>query len=677
VLVSISPETAGGPSGIDGAFINITRHNAEFVDLILYITKQIAKGEMELRKLFVSSSIVPLLKNKLGDVRPIAVGEVFYRIAGRIIAKEAKTKLLNFQFGVYSPGGVEPLVHLCELRGNTHTIISIDLKNAYNSMKRSFIREALAERSPDLLPTFYWSYGRYSDLFLSNGLKLESRRGIKQGDPLGPILFSVGYSRILSAIKDKLEDLGMEDELNLLAYLDDTYMIVRNDDVERTLRIIREVFEEFKDRSGLELNLNKSWTISPKEFRTDGISLLGSHIGAKKEEFLDQKMEELENNFRRLHEISSQDAMIILRKCYIPKMTHLLRTLEVPIEALERTDEVVARFLQRYTQRLGEMHGGDYRLVTLPPRLGGLGLTSFATIAEECLEASREASFRILTKIKPTLISPTLTEKAKSQKERVGEIWKTLSSEFIKEASPERRRAYAENCSVIGTRWLHALPIDAATTFNNATFEAAIADRLLFSPMRCRQCERIDNETRHGLNCKGNSRLWLPRHELMKKIIGSAFQEGGCEVRVEPGDAKTHKRADLLINGELTEGKAAYDVSVMSVTGTAAAAAVAKKQLIIVPDSTDDVMIKARKEIQLVLADRFTDKLRRNAGRDYGGIFKPFVFSAGGILHHQAMDEVKRMKIIVPKIYLSLMYQLSCSLAKFRARSFLRCNLPP
>ena len=117
--------------------------------------------------------------------------------------------LLPTQFGVGTKGGVEPLVHYTALAGHTRCIHSVDLKNAFNTMKRSFIWAGVRDRAPELLNTFKWSYSDHSTLVLPDGSELLSKSGVRQGDPLGPVFFSLGYSQVVTKFNERFESVGM------------------------------------------------------------------------------------------------------------------------------------------------------------------------------------------------------------------------------------------------------------------------------------------------------------------------------------------------------------------------------------------------------------------------------------------------------------------------------------
>lgn len=238
--------------------------------------------------------MIPLVKNDQGEIRPIAVGELFYRLCSRVVVRSVDYSLLPFQFGVGTPGGVEPIIHLANLKKHNRSIVSVDLKNAFNTMRRDYIREAVVKRSPGLLRAFIWSYGHHAMYFTHSGLEGCSRSGVRQGDPMGPLLFSLGYSQLLSQLSKKMEVNGFQDDFQCVAYLDDTYFFPKEDHSERLLKLVEATFRDLSFESGLKLKPEKTRIASPSDTRPSGTRMLGTQVGGDYKKFVQDEVQKIQ-----------------------------------------------------------------------------------------------------------------------------------------------------------------------------------------------------------------------------------------------------------------------------------------------------------------------------------------------------------------------------------------------
>ena len=139
------------------------------------------------------SCLTPLLKSD-AVIRPIIVGELIYRLATKVLLKKAiqPDLCLPYQFGVGSPGDVEPVVRSAERaldgtldQAHTH-VTSLDSSNAFNTGKAGYrgdIAKGLRQFALSLCRTVRWAYGT------SSASMVAPSQGVRQVTPSGPSSF--------------------------------------------------------------------------------------------------------------------------------------------------------------------------------------------------------------------------------------------------------------------------------------------------------------------------------------------------------------------------------------------------------------------------------------------------------------------------------------------------------
>ena len=108
-------------------------------------------------------------------------------------------------------------------------LLQVDLTNAFNSIDRGLMLEEVSLRSPELTTWANFCYARHSHLFL-DGHPISSQQGVQQGDPLGPLFFSLCWQRIVEKLP--------EDLLLNLWYLDDGHLVGSKDSLLKSLAIL-------------------------------------------------------------------------------------------------------------------------------------------------------------------------------------------------------------------------------------------------------------------------------------------------------------------------------------------------------------------------------------------------------------------------------------------------------
>ena len=232
-VTSFSPGTAPGPSGLRAS------HLAEAISCPTPSRAQASLSTLsQFSSLLVSGNVPPEVvshlcgatllasKKKDGGLRPIAIGETLRQLVSKCLAfsvcHSAASTLLPLQVGVGTKGGAEAAVHAINLIQNDHSIPSdgkwcllLDFNNAFNSIDRSHLFSVTRDRMPALSAWLECCYGA-RPLLLFGDHSISSCSGVQQGDPLGPLGFSLTLQPIIERIQSEVPTLLLNNW-----YLDD------------------------------------------------------------------------------------------------------------------------------------------------------------------------------------------------------------------------------------------------------------------------------------------------------------------------------------------------------------------------------------------------------------------------------------------------------------------------
>ena len=140
----------------------------------------------------------------------IAVGEVLRRLVAKCIANQPQSESAELfsskQLGVGVKGGAESIINATkstfeELQfSQDEGKVQINSKNAFNSIKRSQILKPAVILRQCLASFAIFCYSKHCHHFYSNK-SVPSQTGVKQGDPLGPLLLSLNLWPIIEEIE--------------------------------------------------------------------------------------------------------------------------------------------------------------------------------------------------------------------------------------------------------------------------------------------------------------------------------------------------------------------------------------------------------------------------------------------------------------------------------------------
>ena len=174
------------------------------------VCQLLANGEAprQLSAYLAGAGLVALEKED-GGLRPIAMGEVFRRLTGKLLCDHVKARarqtLWPLQTGCCSPLGAEATIHAVRqwternAQASDKVLLKLDFANAFNTLDRAAVLRAVRAHFPELERWARWTYETPSNLRFGKH-RLASQAGVQQGDPLGPLFFSLAVHSVLEEL---------------------------------------------------------------------------------------------------------------------------------------------------------------------------------------------------------------------------------------------------------------------------------------------------------------------------------------------------------------------------------------------------------------------------------------------------------------------------------------------
>ena len=409
-------EKAGGPSGWNGAMLAVLADSTTRMQGIHCIVSDITIGRIPpaVRPHITATRLIALAKPN-GATRPIAMGELFYRIAAvravRSVAKVSRELLAPHQHGIGLAGGCEHIVHCMQhslsyvADNGPLAAVKVHISNAFNTCQRSRLLPLLLN-TPELESLHriaYWAYSQPTLLIpqcrddLREERFSQSANGVRQGDPLSTLLFCLYMKPALDALTC---DSTLGERIRVYACMDDVSI---DDVLTAHLRLIRHLHD-------IELNVNPdkcsllyfhSDTYSLTELqslavtgaglqwaveRSDAADALGAVVGVDAAAFAERLRckfggaSGLFGAFFRCVQSggSAVQATMLLLPNSVSRLAYLQRCL--PTAALEHVardwDEMLLKAAACVLDLAAEEVGCADAVLRRPRRLGGFGLSS-------------------------------------------------------------------------------------------------------------------------------------------------------------------------------------------------------------------------------------------------------------------------------------------------------------
>ena len=515
-----------------------------------------------------------------------------------------------------------------------------------------------------------WAYDEDSILYylLDSGIlaKIKSSQGVRQGDTLGNLLFSIAYREVLEDAERKL-NAGISTASPLLTswhIFDDTKIYCFTSRIEE----VKKIFLAHRHR-GIILNVSPNKTCEKELKPETEIKILGGYIGPLPEQFLLAKIEEEAQHILRLDSIEAHHAVILLRISLQHRLRHLLRSLPSS-EGLRaiwaEMDKHIRKAVLKLRGQEQHEHEHDARLISLPISYGGCGFLSFEDCATHARAAMIEKMDFLINEFCP---DPDYIEndKFKSQRERCHEMHKINRVSLMSSLSSTQLIQYVDNHAFLASQWLSAIPYNNFNTLSKQEIAVGLSHRTLCRGHNivCKYCCK-ENVLGHDEVCTQRQNLRTYRHDKVKHQIKYHVEQiEGTTVKVEQqvqNQNKRKDRTDLTISGpgSFRQDTSEFDVSITSVFC---------QSFPQVPVSeTEDLFAMVQEKIQFhlstkeVLKNRHYSSMTKNA-------FHPFILSSAGTPATNTKEILNHWReLMEPQVYAALSMSISINL--LRAVSF-------
>jgi len=475
---------APGPSGWTGELVQALTGDPECVRCICILVEDIINGNLrpDARSYLLASTLHPIPKGD-GGIRPIAVGEVWYKLAASYVMDSVRDSFPALfepiQMGVGCPGGAEKAANVLraglEIYGNESILLKCDIRNAFNERKRDQILQELF-RHDELRPMWklaHWSYSTPSPLLVMDHgnycTTIRSEQGVRQGDCFGSFLYALSvqphYVGCSQGLGQQFQQIAIADDLNMVG----------------TIKNVFTAFDRFRESirdTGLVINTNKCgilWqhpTPVPEALKeaaaqrgiqiyTTVMKVLGVYLGSSVPD-LKQQLEGCVNQHKALCEIlkrpelPAQIAILILRLCVLPSMQFTARTVPPPISEahLQEFDLLIRSTICERLSLPNPLPEEALQSLTLPIRLGGCGFRQQSTISSVAFYSAMALAASTICQLIPPSERPRLLHAGPDQlqfaqqvsncRDDIAHVLPNAPAEFLPPTSQEFWRLYGE-----------------------------------------------------------------------------------------------------------------------------------------------------------------------------------------------------------------------------------------
>jgi hypothetical protein len=362
-------------------------------------------------------TLIPKLKEvkMVQQYRPICMLNVSFKIFTKVLAnrftevanRTIKPTQTAFLPGRYILEGVVILhetIHELKRKKQSGVILKLDFEKAYDKVSWSFLQQALRMKG------FSQTWCTWIEKIVSKGCVgvqvnddighfFQTKKGLRQGDPLSPLLFNIVADMLavlISRAKNNDQFRGLvphliDGGLSVLQYADDTILFMENDlDQARNLRLVLNTFEKL---SGLKINFHKSELFcfgEAKENVRHFVQIFGCKEGSFPFKYLGIPMnthklrnkdwKEIEERFQKKLAswkgklLSAGGRLVLINSVLSSLPMFMMSFFRIPKGVLKRLNYYRSRFYWQCDEHKKKYRLSKWSILCQPKSLGGLGI---------------------------------------------------------------------------------------------------------------------------------------------------------------------------------------------------------------------------------------------------------------------------------------------------------------
>jgi hypothetical protein len=361
--------------------------------------------------------LLPEIENaiQIQQYRPICLLNMSFKIFTKVgtnrVVQIAET-VIRLTQTAFMPGRhiLEGVVILHETIHELHrkkmdgVLLKIDFEKAYNKVKWSFLQQAL--RMKGFHPKWCEWIRNFVDkgsvgIRVNNdiGHYFQTRKGLRQGDTLSPILFNIVADMLAIMIARAKED-GQVDApiphlvdggVSILQYADDTILFMEHN-IEKALNM-KSILCIFEELSGLKINFHKSEFFcfgQAKEMENEYKILFGCEIGSLPFRYLgipihfrklkNGEWKPIEDRFKKKLSswigklLSYGDLLNLINSVLTSLPMFMLSFFVIPKGGRKRLDFFRSRFFWQSDGHKNKYRLTKWNVICRPKDQGGLGI---------------------------------------------------------------------------------------------------------------------------------------------------------------------------------------------------------------------------------------------------------------------------------------------------------------